>query len=194
MGQKASKLSKEDINNLRQETSFTARELQQWYKGFLRDAPTGRISKEDFIQMHKQFYPFGEPTGYATCAFEAMDPDNLGYITFKSFIESLNVSSRGTLSEKLKMSFRLYDRDNDGYVTYQDILYVVEAIYRMLGVESVQYKDGEDTPELRAERIWAQFSKDVNHRDTQRIDMKEFVECKRPAETVKALKIYDNLI
>lgn len=48
MGSKYSHLKPEEINDLRQNTAFTAEEIQLWYKGFLKDCPTGRLTPQEF--------------------------------------------------------------------------------------------------------------------------------------------------
>ncbi|VEU22342.1 DEKNAAC103356 [Brettanomyces naardenensis] len=195
MGQQASKLNKEDISNLKQETKFTTRELQQWYKGFKRDAPTGKLTKEDFIKIHRQFYPFGDPTDFATFAFEAIDVNSQGYIDFKDFIISLSIASRGSMPEKLKWTFKMYDRDKDGFISYDDLLRVVRSIYTMTGTECVTFKDEDITAESRVGKIWVGFHKSLGEKDSGRISLGEFSDYKRlDPEALSTLGVYNDLV
>ena len=70
MGKTVSKLSKDDLRQLRQATYFDKRELQQWYKGFLRDCPLGQLSEEEFVKVYKQFFPFGDQLIIVIICFE----------------------------------------------------------------------------------------------------------------------------
>jgi Ca2+-binding EF-hand superfamily protein len=43
-------------------------------------------------------------------------------------------------------AFQLYDIDKDGYITYDEMLQIVQSIYKMTG-EMVKLPADEDTPE-----------------------------------------------
>lgn len=195
MGQKPSKLNNEEIQLLRQETKFSTRELHQWYKGFKRDVSNGELTKEEFIKIHKQFYPFGDPTEFAAYAFEAFDINDKNKIDFKDFIKSLSIASRGTIEEKLKWAFKMYDRDRDGYISYSDLLIVVKSVYKMVGTKVVKFEDSEITPELKADKIWLGYHKDLNHKSYERISIQEFSDISNiSSKILQWVNIYNDLI
>lgn len=191
MGKAVSKLSKDDLNQLRQKTYFDKRELQQWYKGFLRDCPSGQLSEEEFSKVFKQFFPFGDPTDYCHYLFKLFDTDNSKYIDFKEFIIALSITSRGDIDQKLEWSFRLYDLDKSGKVGYANVLTVIQAIYKMIG-PMVQLPEDEKDPELRAAKLFKQLEKDPS------VDYLEFDDLKRLAQIdpslVNSLSAYDGLV
>jgi len=190
MGKSQSKLSQEQLSELQRSTHFDKKELQQWYKGFLKDCPSGMLTKEEFQKIYRQFFPFGDPSSFADYVFNVFDSDKSGSIDFKEFICALSVTSRGKMEDKLDWAFQLYDIDGDGKISYDEMLAIVEAIYKMVG-SMVKLPADEDTPEKRVKKIFRMMDKDENGS----LDMEEFKEGSKRDETiVSALSLYDGLV
>ncbi|KAL9053262.1 MAG: hypothetical protein Q9162_004870 [Coniocarpon cinnabarinum] len=190
MGKSQSKLSQQELQDLQDATQFDKKELQQWYKGFLKDCPSGMLRKDEFQKIYRQFFPFGDPSSFADFVFNVFDSDKSGTIDFKEFICALSVTSRGQMEDKLDWAFQLYDIDGDGRITYDEMLQIVEAIYKMVG-SMVKLPEDEDTPEKRVMKIFKMMDKDQNGS----LDKAEFKEGSKKDETiVSALHLYDGLV
>lgn len=182
--------------------------------GFLKDCPSGMLTKEEFQKIYRQFFPFGDPTSFADYVFNVFDSDKSGSIDFKEFICALSVTSRGKMEDKLDWAFQLYDIDGDGQISYNEMLQIVEAIYKMVSIlhariracvpgsltdppffvqvgSMVKLPPDEDTPEKRVSKIFRMMDKDENGS----LDMAEFKEGSKRDETiVSALSLYDGLV
>ncbi|KAK0486936.1 hypothetical protein EDD18DRAFT_1424436 [Armillaria luteobubalina] len=205
MGKSQSKLTPEQLQDLQKNTYFDKKELQQWYKGFRKDCPSGQLDKSEFSRIYKQFFPFGDPAEFADYVFNVFDENKNGTIDFKEFICALSVTSRGRLDEKLKWAFQLYDLDKDGFITYDEMLQIVQSIYKMTG-EMVKLPSDEDTPEKarppspqhpvinilqRVDKIFRNMDRDKD----AKLTYDEFVEgSKQDPTIVQALSLYDGLV
>lgn len=191
MGKTVSKLSKDEIKQLRDRTLFDKRELQQWYKGFLRDCPSGQLSEEEFAKVFKQFFPFGDPSDYCRYLFRVFDADNSKYVDFKEFIVALSLTARGDILQKLDFTFKLYDLDGDGKVQYSDLLAVILSIFKMVGPLVEMPKD-EATPEMRAMKLFAAAEKDP---ETDFLDFSDFKRIvKSDPSLISSLNSYEGLV
>jgi len=136
MGKSQSKISKEDMDFLQQKTDLDKSTIEEWYEGFLKDCPSGELSKEKFIAMYSKIFPSGNADNFSQNIFRTFDTNNSGTIDFREFMLALHVTSKGSPEEKLSWAFRMYDVDGNGSIEFAEMKRVVGAVYEMLGTEA----------------------------------------------------------
>ncbi|NXT08398.1 EFCB1 protein, partial [Prunella fulvescens] len=58
--------------------------------------------------------------------FSIFDKDNTGRITVEEWVEGLAVLLRGTLEEKMKYCFTIYDLNGDGYISKEEMFQMLK--------------------------------------------------------------------
>ncbi|XP_015998399.2 calsenilin isoform X2 [Rousettus aegyptiacus] len=148
----------EGLEQLQAQTKFTKKELQSLYRGFKNECPSGLVDEDTFKLIYAQFFPQGDATTYAHFLFNAFDADGNGAIHFEDFVVGLSILLRGTVQEKLKWAFNLYDINKDGYITKEEMLAIMKSIYDMMGRHTYPLLR-EDAPLEHVERFFQKMDR-----------------------------------
>nr|XP_004556422.1 recoverin [Maylandia zebra] len=185
---KSSALSKELLEELKSNTKYTEAELCTWYQSFLKECPSGRISKQQFEGIYASFFPDADPTAYARHVFRSFDTNADGTLDFKEYIVALHLTSGGKTLQKLEWAFGLYDVDGNGTISKNEIQEIVRSIFNMIPADAQKkLPEDENTPEKRAEKIWAFFGKKEN----DKISEGEFIQGVMDNKDILRLIQYD---
>lgn len=65
--------------------------------------------------------------------------------------------SRGSLQEKLRWTFNLYDINGDGYITKDELARIIKAVYDLMG-KAVEPMVEENTTREHVERVFQVMS------------------------------------
>merc|ERR1712218_171243 len=157
---------------LKTNTRYDEDTIQQWFKGFMKDCPQGKLSPPMFIKIYSKCFPGGNAEEFCTHVFRTFDSDKNGTIDFKEFLLAIDVTSSGSPEEKLNWAFSMYDVDGNGWIDLREMTRIVKSIYNMMGPNQV-VMDKYESPEARAEGIFKRM--DVNH--DGKVTRQEFVRC-----------------
>ncbi|XP_059800934.1 calaxin [Hypanus sabinus] len=59
--------------------------------------------------------------------FRAFDKDNDSYVNMKEWIEGLSIFLRGTLDEKIKFCFDVFDLNGDGFISREEMFHMLKT-------------------------------------------------------------------
>ncbi|OQV22355.1 putative Neuronal calcium sensor 2 [Hypsibius exemplaris] len=127
------KLKKADLEFLKANTTFDEETITEWYTEFLRDCRNGKLSPKQFMEVYQVICPGGEAKEFSRHVFRTFDKDRNGFIDFKEFLMAVNVTSSGTVEQKLKWAFSMVDIDGNGTIDLSEMTKVISAIQEMSG-------------------------------------------------------------
>ncbi|XP_022250160.1 Kv channel-interacting protein 1-like isoform X2 [Limulus polyphemus] len=181
----------EALDNLCEITKFNKRELQLMYRGFKQECPSGMVKEETFKGIYAQYFPRGGDTSqYAHYVFNTFDQDHTGSITFTDFVVGLSALSRGSVQEKLKWTFNLYDINGDGYITKDELFRIVTSIYDQMGRAVDSVVDDHTTKE-HVDKVFKKL--DLNQDGV--VTMDEFLDsCTRDENITKSIGFFDTVL
>nr|AAD47279.1 guanylate cyclase-activating protein 2 [Homo sapiens] len=149
-------------------------ELQEWYKKFVMECPSGTL----FMHEFKRFFKVTddeEASQYVEGMFRAFDKNGDNTIDFLEYVAALNLVLRGTLEHKLKWTFKIYDKDGNGCIDRLELLNIVEGIYQLKKACRRELQTEQDqllTPEEVVDRIFLL----VDENGDGQLSLNEFVE------------------
>ncbi|XP_060526850.1 Kv channel-interacting protein 4-like isoform X3 [Cylas formicarius] len=127
---------------------------------------------------------------YAHFVFNTLDQDHSGLISFEDFVQNLSILSRGSLEEKLRWAFSLYDINGDGFITKEEMTDIVSSVYDLMGKLAEPCID-EDTVKEKVDRIFQKMDKNQDGVVT----LDEFLDCcKTDKDISQSMAVFDSSI
>ncbi|NXO87987.1 GUC1B protein, partial [Sitta europaea] len=149
-------------------------ELQEWYKKFVVECPSGTL----FMHEFKRFFGVQdnqEAAEYVENMFRAFDKNGDNTIDFLEYVAALNLVLRGKLEHKLRWTFKVYDKDGNGCIDKPELLEIVESIYRL---KKVCWSEAEEerTPLLTPEEVVDRIFQLVDENGDGQLSLDEFID------------------
>uniref|UniRef100_A0A8D9ALP1 Kv channel-interacting protein 1 n=1 Tax=Cacopsylla melanoneura TaxID=428564 RepID=A0A8D9ALP1_9HEMI len=188
LGESPARYRPDSLQALSKATNFTEAEIKRIYRNFKAECPSGVVREDTFKGIYSQFFPQGANVSqYAHYVFKTMDHTQTGLLSFEDFVQGLSVLSRGSVEEKLRWTFTLYDINGDGRITRDEMTNIVTAIYELMGkfAETV-LEDGSVT-----NRVDSVFKKMDKNQDGV-VTLDEFLECCLNDEDIqRSIQVFD---
>ncbi|GAA6217644.1 guanylyl cyclase inhibitory protein-like [Lates japonicus] len=146
-------------------------ELYEWFRKFINECPSGLITLHEFQRHFCNGTVGSESAEYAEQIFRTLDSNGDGVVDFREYVMAIHMLIEGSAVEKLSWSFKLYDKDRDGAITKEEMLEIMQAVYKM-SVAAALTKPNPLTAEECTNRIFVRLDKDNN----AIISLEEFVE------------------
>ncbi|XP_029908805.1 guanylyl cyclase inhibitory protein [Myripristis murdjan] len=146
-------------------------ELYEWFRKFINECPSGLITLHEFRRHFCKGTVGKESSEYAEQIFRTLDSNGDGVVDFREYVMAISMLIEGSPVEKLRWSFKLYDKDKDGAITREEMLDIMQAVYKM-SVAAALTKVNPLTAEECTNRIFVRLDKDNN----AIISQEEFIE------------------
>ena len=63
------------------------------------------------------------------------------FLDFREFVCSLSMTTTGTVDEKLRWAFNMYDVNGDGTVTIAEVCNIAKSVQQLMGVRDANLSD-----------------------------------------------------
>ncbi|KAJ7331757.1 hypothetical protein JRQ81_013937 [Phrynocephalus forsythii] len=156
-----------------EQVEIDAAEMQEWYKKFVVECPSGTL----FMHEFKQFFGVQnnqEAGDYVENMFKAFDKNGDNTIDFLEYVAALNLVLRGKLEHKLRWTFKMYDKDGNGCIDKAELLEIVECIYKLKKV--CQPEEDAGRPRLSPEEVVDRIFQLVDENGDGQLSLDEFLD------------------
>ena len=131
-------LTEEEIKLLLENTKLNRAQINGLHQNFLKECPSGKLTKKDFVKLFKEVHPSEnkkeKADKFCEYVFKVIDTQGLGYISFNDFVLCFSLTSYGDFKQKCEFAFRLYDLDKDNLISKKEMTQVLEALYDLSGI------------------------------------------------------------
>ncbi|CAM4842598.1 unnamed protein product [Rotaria magnacalcarata] len=123
------KLSRSQISSiLKQNPSLAERDLLEWHADFMKEHPSGELSKNDFITEFGKLFPRGNSANYCNHVFSTIDSDKGGKITFVKYMSAVAPMQPGNLKTRLSLIFAQCDHDGRQNIDATKLVKFLEVV------------------------------------------------------------------
>ncbi|CAB0036324.1 unnamed protein product [Trichogramma brassicae] len=97
------------------------------------ECPEGVVHEDSFKDIYAKYFPHGNSSIYAHYVFKAFDVNCSGAISFRDLLVTLSTLLRGSIYEKLRWTFKLYDINGDGCISKGELGEIISSVHELMG-------------------------------------------------------------
>ncbi|CAF1281280.1 unnamed protein product [Adineta steineri] len=164
-------LTTKEISNLSLKSNLSVEDIQQWYSSFVHCYPHGYLSRNEFIVYYQQLKDESnvQLRPLIEKLFEVFDLNNDNKLDFHEFVLLNVLSSNGSINEKMKLIFRLYEKEKEKLLSRDEIKDFLRNMFYIFDIPSSKFNLNQvinivfKTNNInRDEKIyWKQFTEDI---------------------------------
>jgi Ca2+-binding EF-hand superfamily protein len=134
----APSLTTKEINNLSNKLNLTRKDIEEWYEDFVHCYPHGHLSRRQFVfyyqqlrdEHSEQFKPLIKQL------FELFDLNKDQKLDFEEFVLLTMLTGNGSIYEKMKLIFTLYDKEKDKSFSRNEIKDLLRSMFDLFDIPS----------------------------------------------------------
>jgi Ca2+-binding EF-hand superfamily protein len=170
------------LNTIRAITGLGGLDPSQVFKLFADKAPSGALSRRDFIHAFELIKPVAsfdshsEYAGYTNIVdklFDLFDADGDGVVDYTELASGLSVLCGGSRDDKVMAAFVLFDTNGDGFITKEEMVTYLTSVFKVM-YQASPSADYEVSPDVLAQATADQCFIDADANGDGRLSFEEF--------------------
>eukprot|EP01122_Echinamoeba_exundans_P005205 TRINITY_DN15373_c0_g1_i1.p1 TRINITY_DN15373_c0_g1~~TRINITY_DN15373_c0_g1_i1.p1 ORF type:complete len:212 (+),score=73.56 TRINITY_DN15373_c0_g1_i1:38-637(+) len=183
MGNGGSSLTDGERNDFKKIYNISEDKMKLIIKSFKKQAKNDRITREKFVEiMAKHGVMDAE---LSTQVFDSFDRDHSNSMDVREYMALMGVTFGGSMDQKLKASFEIFDRNGDGSLSKDEVRQMLTMVVRQVTRAQLKAKtknvsgatpiEIDEAAAAKIEEILNQIFEKIDTDKSGSIDVNEFI-------------------